>query len=206
MNALSRDERQQELALEVAERISRFDSIGGLRSVATGLRDSVRLDSGMSLTRAVALAWAYRSTDTDEVERVSLPVSDYTTSDGAQVVRAEVSLRELLAAALDKDKSDLARDRCVRRRVAEVSAVRRLGNVVERMHEPRSRVARTCPGDSATSSAPGSRSARGPLNPTASPGAPPSGPERQVRSSPVFPLGPVMPQRSDVERGELGSS
>jgi hypothetical protein len=64
----------------------------------------------MSLTRAVGLAWEYRSIDTDEVERVSLPVSDYTTSGGAQVVRAEASLSELLAEALDTDKDDLAGD------------------------------------------------------------------------------------------------
>jgi hypothetical protein len=37
-------------------------------------------------------------------------VSDYVTSGGAEVVRPEASLRELLAEALDKEPSELAND------------------------------------------------------------------------------------------------
>ena len=109
VNALSRDERQQELVLEVADQISGFDSMRSLRSVVSGLQDSVVLDSQMSLTQAVGLAWEYRGIDTGEVERVAIPVSDYTTSGGAKVVRPEASLQDLLAEALGKDASELAK-------------------------------------------------------------------------------------------------
>ena len=111
INALVRDERQQELALEVADRISSFDSVGNLRDVATGLQDSVTLDSQMSFLRAVSLAWEHRILDTDEVERITIPVTDYTTSGGAAVVRPQASLKELLAEALEEDPSELAGDR-----------------------------------------------------------------------------------------------
>ena len=108
VNALSRDERQQELVLEVAERISSFDSVGRLRSVASGLQDSVTLDSQMSMTQAAVLAWRHRGIDADEVERISIPVTDYTTSGGAKVVRAQASLKDLLADALGKEPSEIA--------------------------------------------------------------------------------------------------
>jgi len=70
----------------------------------------VTLDSQLSLSRAVSLAWQHRGLDTGEVERITIPVTDYTTSGGAAVVRAQASLKELLAEALDKDTSDLAGD------------------------------------------------------------------------------------------------
>ena len=110
MNALVRDERQQELVLEVADRIARFESPGELRSIASGLQGSVTLDSRMSLRQVVGLAWEYRGLDTSDVERITIPVTDYLTSGGAEVVRPEASLKELLAEALDKDTSDLAGD------------------------------------------------------------------------------------------------
>jgi LCP family protein required for cell wall assembly len=110
INALERDDRQQELALAVAGRIANFESPGELRSLASGLQDSVKLDSQLSMTRAVGLAWEYRGLDLEEVERVTIPVSDYVTSGGAEVVRPEASLRELLAEALDKEPSELAND------------------------------------------------------------------------------------------------
>ena len=110
MNALVRDERQQELALEVAGRVASFGSPAELRSVASGLQDSVTLDSQLSMREAVGLAWDYRGLDTSEVQRITIPVSDYVTSGGAKVVRPEASLKDLLAEALDKDTSDLARD------------------------------------------------------------------------------------------------
>jgi len=110
MNALVRDERQQELALEVAGRIASLGSPGELRSVASGLQDSVTFDEQLSMREAVGLAWQYRGLDTSEVERITIPVSDHVTSGGAEVVRPEASLKDLLAEALDKDASDLAGD------------------------------------------------------------------------------------------------
>jgi LCP family protein required for cell wall assembly len=110
INALERDDRQQELALQVAGRIANFESPRELRTIASGLQDSVTLDSRLSVTRAVGLAWEYRGVDLDEVERITIPVSDHTTSGGAKVVRPEASLRDLLAEALDKEPADLAND------------------------------------------------------------------------------------------------
>ncbi len=108
VNALSRDERQQDILLRVADRISSFESAGRLRAVAFGLQDAVVLDDGMSLTRAVALAWKYRSIDPDDVRRVTIPVVDHTTSGGAAVLRPQASLAELLTEELGKDPEELA--------------------------------------------------------------------------------------------------
>ena len=107
VDATTRDERQQDLVLDVASQISRFDSVGSLRSVVNGLQDSVKLDSGMGLTRAVRLAWDHRHLDTSTVERISIPVTGFTTSGGAQVLRADEPLPELLGEALDRDPAEL---------------------------------------------------------------------------------------------------
>lgn len=69
MNTLVRDEGGQELALDIEERLTRFGSVGRLRSIAAGLQDSITLGSPTSLTQAVGPAWTYRDIDTDEVER-----------------------------------------------------------------------------------------------------------------------------------------
>ena len=108
VGVLTRDERQQELALEVADRIAGFESLARLHSVTRGLQGSVTLDEQMTLLRAVLVAWAHRGIDTDEVERISLPVRNHVTSGGAHVLQAEASLDELLAEALEKAPSDLA--------------------------------------------------------------------------------------------------
>ena len=107
INALVRDERHQELVLQVAERISGFGSIVELRALAGGLHHSATVDSQMSLREAVGLAWAYRGFDTDEVESVSITVHDDTTSGGAAVLGPRDSLSELLPEALDRDPADL---------------------------------------------------------------------------------------------------
>jgi len=101
INALVRDERQQELLLDVADQLSTFSSIGELRAVASGLQDAVVLDDHLNLTRAVALAWEYRSLDTDDVRRMTIPVTDHTTSGGAAVVLPQEDLADLLADELE---------------------------------------------------------------------------------------------------------
>lgn len=108
VNALARDERHQDLVLQVAEQVAGFGSIGELRALVNGLQDSVTLDARISLQEAVGLAWAYRDLDIDEAKRVSIPVYDDTTPGGAAVVRARVPLRELLAEALGRDPAELA--------------------------------------------------------------------------------------------------
>ena len=106
VTALTRDERQQDVLLSVVGKVSEFGSIGTLRSRVAGLQDAVILDSGMSFTRAVGLAWDIRGLDTEDVERVTLPVTGFTTSGGAQVLRAEASLNELLLEALGRDPDE----------------------------------------------------------------------------------------------------
>ncbi len=111
MNALVRDERQQELLLDVVDRLSSFSSIGELRAVAAGLQDAVVLDDRLNLTRAVAFAWEYRSLDTDDVRRLSIPVADHTTSAGAAVLLPQADLADLLADELGLDADgDLGTD------------------------------------------------------------------------------------------------
>lgn len=110
INALVRDERQQQLLLDVADRLSSFSSIGELRGVAAGLQDAVVLDGSLNLTRAVALAWEYRSVDTDDVRRLSIPVADHTTDAGAAVLLPQADLADLLADELGADADELDTD------------------------------------------------------------------------------------------------
>lgn len=82
---LTRNQRQQELVVQLLSRVGSFGTVRNLYSLADGVRDSVTLGSGLSVVDGTRLAWGLRGRSGD-IRRFSIPVSDMVTSGGAQVL------------------------------------------------------------------------------------------------------------------------
>lgn len=97
VNDLSRNQRQQELILGLVERVSEFRTPGELTTFAASLSDHFVLDDQLSLSDAVDLAWSNKHIKPNQVHRFTIPVRNYTTSGGAQVLIPTSSFAEALA-------------------------------------------------------------------------------------------------------------
>ena len=92
----ARQRHQRELLLKLA---------GGLRSasrmdlllVLQDLSHTLRLDRGWSVTEALDMALAYRDMDPSAVTQLNIPVEDYRSPAGAQVLVPTQGFRELLS-------------------------------------------------------------------------------------------------------------
>jgi len=75
---LTRNQRQQETVLALFSKAKNFSSVSELMGTVRGLSNAFTLDDKLSLPDAVRLAWGFRSTNLDEIHRLSIPVKDYT--------------------------------------------------------------------------------------------------------------------------------
>lgn len=96
---LTRNRRQQDLILSMFGRASEFDSPGELTTFIHSLGDTFTLDDRLGLTDAVDLAWANRDLRPESFVRLSIPVENYETSGGAQVLLPTASFADVLAQA-----------------------------------------------------------------------------------------------------------
>ncbi|MEL6983863.1 MAG: hypothetical protein AAFO29_15665, partial [Actinomycetota bacterium] len=94
---LTRNQRQQDLLLDVAGRAGSFDSPAALSRFVASLSDAFTLDDRLSLTDAANLAWNNRHVRPEYVIRVTVPVQPYTTSGGAQVLLPTTPFADILA-------------------------------------------------------------------------------------------------------------
>lgn len=85
VNDLTRNQRQQQLMLQLLGRVGSFGTVSNLYSFADGVSDSVTLGAGLNLVDGARLAWGMRGR-TGDIQRFSIPVTDMTTSGGAQVL------------------------------------------------------------------------------------------------------------------------
>ena len=92
----SRQEHQRELLLKLAGRL-RSSSLVGLLSSIQGLSHTFRLDSGWSIAEAVEWVWRYRDFDPSQVAHLKIPVEDYRTSAGTQVLLPTRPFNEVLS-------------------------------------------------------------------------------------------------------------
>lgn len=93
----TRQRRQQDVLFLVAQRLGSFSSLASFESVAGSLANSVRLDSGLSFGAGLSLAWNYRGLTRNSVNRISIPIDNYRTSRGAQVLVPTRSFNDTLA-------------------------------------------------------------------------------------------------------------
>jgi LCP family protein required for cell wall assembly len=93
---LTRNERQQDVILAMLEKAAGFDSPQELAGVVRSLTSAFTLDDQLGLSEAIALAWDLRGLKPSEIVRLKIPVENYETSAGAQVLVATRPFDELL--------------------------------------------------------------------------------------------------------------
>lgn len=93
---LTRNERQRAFLVEMLGRLSDFSDPQDVLTVAQTIAPHVTVDSKLGITQAVSLAWTMRGLD-DSVTEVSIPVDDYVTQAGAEVLVAAVDIESVIA-------------------------------------------------------------------------------------------------------------
>ena len=96
---LTRNERQQDVLLQMLRKAKAFNSVGQLTDTVQSLAGAFAIDEGLSISNAVDLAWNARSISPETVIRLKIPVRNYTTSAGAAVLLPTQSFTEVLAEA-----------------------------------------------------------------------------------------------------------
>ncbi|MDE0170047.1 MAG: LCP family protein [bacterium] len=92
----SRQQHQRELLLKLAGQL-RNSSVAALGSSLQSLSHTFRLDRGWSIAEAVEWLWRYRSLDPSQVTQLRIPVMDYRTSEGAQVLLPAQTFNSVLS-------------------------------------------------------------------------------------------------------------
>lgn len=92
----ARQRHQRELLLKLAGQLRNSSQVDILLSLQD-LSHTLRLDQGWSVAQAVDWAWRYRDTDPSQVTQLSIPVEDYRTAEGAQVLAPTRPFRDVLS-------------------------------------------------------------------------------------------------------------
>ena len=95
----ARQQRQQDVLLDIANKLGSFESITALTDIASGLATSVTFDDGMDLTALVQTAWSLRDVDLATIERVQSGFRHYVSDEGAAVVVPTESFTDAFATA-----------------------------------------------------------------------------------------------------------
>lgn len=93
-----RQRKQQEVLFQLADVLSSYDSVGALTGALQNLASVVRMDSGFGVGEAASLGFRYRGIGPGDVIRLSIPVQNYRTGAGAQVLIPSRTFNEILAA------------------------------------------------------------------------------------------------------------
>jgi LCP family protein required for cell wall assembly len=83
---LTRNQRQQDMILTMLEKAAEFDSPRKLAGVVRSVSNAFTLDDKLSLTDAINLAWDLRGLNRSDIVQLKIPVENYRTADGAQVL------------------------------------------------------------------------------------------------------------------------
>ena len=97
MNDLARNERQRTFMIDMMGQLSDFGSPQSMASTAQSIAPFVTVDSKLSLTEAVDIAWALRGMGRGAVRELDVPVYDFTTEEGAAVLLASIPVDEIVA-------------------------------------------------------------------------------------------------------------
>jgi LCP family protein required for cell wall assembly len=96
---LTRNERQQEVILEMFDKLARFSSVNELNATVRRLTSAFELDDQLGISDAINLAWDLRGIDPATVVTLEMPVTDRVTDAGAQVLVPALSFDQVLADA-----------------------------------------------------------------------------------------------------------
>lgn len=93
-----RQRKEQDVLVQLAGKLTSASSVGALSSILSNLSSVVRTDSGWGAGEMASLAFQYRSLDPASVRRLSIPVQNYRTPGGAQVLIPAKRFNDTLAA------------------------------------------------------------------------------------------------------------
>lgn len=93
-----RQRKQQEVLFQLAGVLRSYDSVGALTGALQNLASAVRMDSGFGVAEAASLAFRYRGLGPGDVIRLSIPVENYRTEAGAQVLIPTETFNRTLSA------------------------------------------------------------------------------------------------------------
>ncbi|MDJ0496526.1 MAG: LCP family protein [Acidimicrobiia bacterium] len=85
---LTRNDRQQDMILAMLEKAAEFDSPQEMAGVVRSLTNAFTLDDQLGLSEVISVAWDLRGLKATDIVRLKVPVSNYETNDGAQVLVA----------------------------------------------------------------------------------------------------------------------
>jgi len=97
VNDLARNERQRTFMIDMMGQLSDFSSPQAMASTAQSIAPFVTVDSKLSLTEAVDIAWALRGMGNGSVRELDVPVQDFITESGAAVLLASIPVDEIVA-------------------------------------------------------------------------------------------------------------
>ena len=93
---LTRNERQQDMILAMLEKATEFDSPQEMAGMVRSLSNAFTLDDQFGLSEAIGVAWGLRGLKATDIVRLTVPVANYETNEGAQVLVATRPFDELL--------------------------------------------------------------------------------------------------------------
>lgn len=93
---LTRNERQRSFLVDMLGRLADFSDPEDVLAVAQTIAPHLTVDSNLGITQAVSLAWTMRGLE-DDVTEVQIPVEDYVTQAGADVLVASVDIESVIA-------------------------------------------------------------------------------------------------------------
>ena len=97
VNDLTRNERQQDVLIEMLKNVKSLETLTSLASIVDSIADAVTIDDGLTLGGAMGLAWDMRDLAPNKIRRIKIPVRHFRTDSGAQVLLAKEPFADLLA-------------------------------------------------------------------------------------------------------------
>ena len=96
---LQRNQHQQDVLLQLFARMKEFGSPTELTTKVRSLADTFVLDDGLSVTKAVNLAWGLRSLDLETIKRLEIPVRLTRSKSNQSILVATASFDDVLEEA-----------------------------------------------------------------------------------------------------------
>ena len=97
VNDLTRNQRQQDVIIQVFAELTQLDSFEDLTRTVAGLTDAFTIDDDLGMGDALGLLWGMRGIDLDDLERIEIPVADELTANDGMVLVPVVPFDQVLA-------------------------------------------------------------------------------------------------------------
>ncbi len=94
---LMRNQHQQDVLVELAKKLSTFESPSDLSSKIEELSNAFTVDEGLGISDALSLGWSLRDINVTTIRRLVIPVKLGTTTTGQSILRATKPFDEVLS-------------------------------------------------------------------------------------------------------------